>query len=162
MDTTGAKTKLRWRIQDREFEDGSQLKQWRRIENTTWIPQPDGYELTFSIYEHAGGFWKLYRARLRTHEGSYANSYGGQACQVAEVRYRRDAISPHSSDSKLVGECEWVRVEEVDPTIHDVIRETPEAGAKTQLHSSPDVKTDRVACPAKDSDRTPETAHAAE
>ena len=76
MDTTGAKTKLRWRIQDREFEDGSQLKQWRRIENTTWIPQPYGYELTFSIYEHAGGFWKLYRARLRTHEGSYANSYG--------------------------------------------------------------------------------------
>ena len=34
--------------------------------------------------------------------------------------------------------------------------------ARTQLHSSPDVKTDRVAGPAKDINRTPETAHAAE
>ena len=129
MTTTSAKTKLRWRIQDREFEDGSQLKQWKRIEDTAWIPQPEGHELTFSIYEHDGRFWKLYRGRWRTNEGGYAYSYGGQACQVAEVRYRRNAISPHSSVSKLAGEREWVRVEEVDPTIHDVIRETPEAGA---------------------------------
>ena len=48
---------------DREFEDGSRLRDWTRIESSPWHWQYDTHELAFDIYEHAGGYWKLYRTR---------------------------------------------------------------------------------------------------
>ena len=49
------KNTLRWRIPGQEFEDGSQLKDWHKIESTSWHLQfESNYEMTFNIYQHDG------------------------------------------------------------------------------------------------------------
>ncbi len=117
------RNKMRWRIKDHEFEDGSTLANWTKIEGSSWLPQEEGYELSFDIYEHDGQFWKLYIARWKAEDQSkYAYSYGGVACRMAQVAYKKQALSPHSGVEKPGGELEWVRVEEVDNAIHQVIR----------------------------------------
>ena len=115
--------KLPWLVPDEVFVDRSRVADWRKVESFPWIPQYEGYELTFDIYEHDGQFWKLYRARWKASgAANYRYSYGGQACRMAEVRYSKEAVSPHSHEQKQAGEVEWVRVEEVDSAIHEVIR----------------------------------------
>ncbi len=114
---------MHWRIRGREFEDGSPLSSWIKIEGSSWIPQIGGCELSFNIYKHDGHFWKLYVTRWKLDgraESEY--TYGGRACRVAQVKYRASAKSPHSGVEKARGELEWVRVEEVDPEIHAVVR----------------------------------------
>ena len=51
--------------------------------------------------------------------------FGGLACRMAQVQYKTNAVSPHSGMWKEAGELEWVRVEEVDPAKHEVLREQP-------------------------------------
>ena len=116
---------LQWRVRGVNFEDGSSLvDDWRKIhESGEWHWQYDTHELTFEIYEHDGQFWKLYRARfVREGEADYACDFGGQACRMALVSYRRTAKSPHSSRLMVQGAEEWVRTYEVDETLHEVIR----------------------------------------
>ena len=115
--------KLPWLVPEEVFVDGSKVSDWTKIESFPWVPQEQGYELTFEIYEHDGQFWKLYKARWKEPGGiEYRYSYGGQACRMAKVRYTRQATSPHSHEPKQRGDFEWVRVEEVDATIHEVLR----------------------------------------
>ena len=52
----------------------------------------------------------------------YSYGYGGQACRMALVEYLMRARSPHSNGLKEPGDLEWVRVYEVDPQIHCVVR----------------------------------------
>ena len=118
------KNTLQWKIPGQEFEDGSLVTDWKKIENTPWHLQIESqYEMTFDIYEHDGQFWKLYQARWVI-EGStrYLYRYGGQACRMAQVQYRQIVRSPHSGLLKQAGDLEWVRVYEVDKRIHQVIR----------------------------------------
>ncbi len=117
------KDKLRWTLPGEEFEDGSHLSGWTKIESSPWHWQYDTHELAFDIYEHAGGYWKLYRIRsVAPGATGYTIGFGGLACRVALVEYRQRAASPHSRVLKDVGELEWVRVEEVDPVLHRVVR----------------------------------------
>ena len=91
---------LQWQIQGVSFEDGSTLAgDWRKIhESGEWHWQYDTHELAFQIYEHDGQYWKLYRVRFVPEGASeYAYGFGGQACRMALVRYRRRTKSPHSS-----------------------------------------------------------------
>ncbi len=44
---------------------------------------------------------------------------------MAQVQYKTNTVSPHSGMWKEAGELEWVRVEEVDPAKHEVLREQP-------------------------------------
>ncbi len=125
---------LQWRIQGVSFEDGSRLQDWRKIhESGAWHWQYDTHELSFDIYEHDGQYWKLYRARFAQADGSgYAYGFGGQACRMALVRYRRPAKSPHSSLLMEADAEEWVRTYEVDESIHEVLkagRADPKYGA---------------------------------
>ena len=119
---------LQWRVRGVSFEDGSTLAEdWRKVhESGTWHWQYDTHELTFDIYEHDGQYWKLYRARF-VPEGAddYAYDFGGQACRMALVRYRRRAKSPHSSRLMAAGAEEWVRTYEVDEALHEVLRAGP-------------------------------------
>lgn len=117
-----SKTKLGWRIKGSVFEDGSSLKDWKKIEGSPWNWQYDDHELTFEIYESRGRYWKLYRAR-RVPIGAkeYDYHYGGQACRVVKVSYKTRTRSPHSGTLKDQGDIEWVRVEEVDEDIHDIL-----------------------------------------
>ena len=126
---------LQWRIHGVSFEDGSPLAEdWRKIyESPEWHWQFDTHEMSFAIYEHDGQYWKLYRARF-VPDGAddYAYEYGGQACRVALVRYRRRARSPHSSRLMAEGAEEWVRTTEVDEELHEVLkvgRDDPTYGA---------------------------------
>ena len=120
------KDKMTWRIKDQVFDDGSALADWTKIEGSAWLPQEEGYELSFNIYQHDGAFWKLYIARWKLQGRSeYAYSYGGLACRMAQVKYKTNAVSPHSGMWKEAGELEWVRVEEVDPAKHEVLGEQP-------------------------------------
>lgn len=114
------KTKLAWERPGETFEDGSRLQDWKKIASFPWQWQYDTHELAFDVYEHAGGYWKLYRART-AHPGAdhHQTRFGGVACRVALVEYRRRAGSPHSRLLKEAGELEWVRVEEVDEQIHE-------------------------------------------
>ncbi len=99
--------KLRWIVPGDEFEDGSRLRDWRRIESSPWHWQYDTHELAFDIYEHAGGSWKLYRTRsVAPGASEYTVEFGGLACRVALVEYRRRAASPHSGVLKDGGELE--------------------------------------------------------
>ncbi|NET35163.1 MAG: hypothetical protein F6K19_24570 [Cyanothece sp. SIO1E1] len=130
------KTTLQWRIFGQEFEDGSQLTDWEKVESSAWHPQIDrGYQMTFAIYEHDGQFWKLYQGRWAV-EGTteYLYRYGGQACRMTQVAYKTKARSPHSGLLKEAGDLEWVRVYEVDEQIHTILQ----AG---QLDSKYDGKT---------------------
>ena len=107
---------------------------WRHHEDGTWNWQYDTHELSFDIYEYDGQFWKLYRARFAREDGSgYAYGFGGQACRMALVRYRRNAKSPHSSRLMKTGEEEWVRTYEVDGTLHKVLR----AGEENAKYGAP-------------------------
>ena len=118
------KNTLQWRISGQEFEDGSLVADWRKIESTDWHHQIEGqYEMTFDIYEHDGQFWKLYQARWVV-EGTagYLYRYGGQACRMTQVEYRQTVRSPHSGLLKQAGAPEWVRTYEVDERIHRVIQ----------------------------------------
>ena len=63
---------------------------------------------------------------------AYAYDYGGQACRVVLVGYRRKAKSPHSAKLMDAGDKEWIRVNEVDVVLHDVLkagRQDPKYGA---------------------------------
>lgn len=118
------KNTLRWRIPGQEFEDGSQLSDWKKVDISPWHLQVErDYEMTFDIYEYDGQFWKLYQGRWVI-EGTtaYMYRYGGQACRVTRVAYRMKARSPHSGLLKQRGDLEWVRVYEVDERIHAVIK----------------------------------------
>ena len=115
---------LQWAVTGESFEDGSRLADWVRIEESgDWHWQYDTHELSFDIYEHDGQFWKLYRIRF-VPEGAdaYSETFGGQACRMALVAYKRRARSPHSSRLFEAGEREWVRTYEVDEAIHEVLR----------------------------------------
>ncbi len=126
---------LPWHVQGVSFADGSRLAEdWRKIhESGEWHWQYDTHELSFDIYEHDGQYWKLYRARFAREDGSgYTFGFGGQACRMALVRYRRQARSPHSSRLMAEGAEEWVRTYEVDEEIHEVLKageEDPKYGA---------------------------------
>ena len=116
---------LKWRVVGEEFEDGSRLSEWTKIESHPWMWQYDTHELTFDIYEHEGQYWKLYRSRWvapgKT-DYSYGYGYGGQVCSIALVEYLTRARSPHSNVLKEAGDLEWVRVYEVDPEIHCIVK----------------------------------------
>ena len=114
---------LKWRLKGELFEDGSQLSDWRKIEQSDWQWQYDTHELTFDIYEHDGDYWKLYRAR-RVPEGAteYVYDFGGQACRMVLVKYQTTARSPHSHRLMQAGEFEWVRTYEYDESIHRLIK----------------------------------------
>ncbi|MEM7222545.1 MAG: hypothetical protein AAF495_06175 [Pseudomonadota bacterium] len=116
---------LQWRTAGVDFEDGSGLAEdWQPVyDSEVWHWQYDTHELSYSIYEHDGQYWKLYRARF-VPEGSqdYAYRFGGQACRMALVRYRHRARSPHSSRLMDEGAEEWVRTYEVDESLHEVLR----------------------------------------
>ena len=117
------KNTLRWRIPGEVFEDGSRLADWRKIETSPWLWQYDSHELSFDIYEHDRQYWKLYRARF-VPEGAteYAYDFGGRACRMALVEYKRRARSPHSSKLMEGGDREWVRTYELDESSHNVVR----------------------------------------
>ena len=95
---------LQWAVRGESFEDGSKLSDWTKIETSgRWDWQYDTHELTFDIYEHDGQYWKLYRARFVPQGASdYAHDFGGQACRMALVEYKRQAGSPHSDLNALV------------------------------------------------------------
>ncbi len=113
------RNQLAWKIPGETFEDGSRLADWKKIASFPWQWQYDTHELAFDIYEHDGGYWKLYRTRsAQPGADSYQTSFGGQACRMTLVEYRRRTGSPHSRLLKEQGELEWVRVEEVDLAIH--------------------------------------------
>ncbi|MEM7795782.1 MAG: hypothetical protein AAF579_15185 [Cyanobacteria bacterium P01_C01_bin.118] len=118
------KNTLQWKISGQEFEDGSLVTDWKKIESNPWHLQIESqYEMTFDIYEHDGQFWKLYQARWVI-EGTteYLYRYGGQACRMTQVQYRQTVRSPHSGLLKQAGDLEWVRVYEVDERIHQVMQ----------------------------------------
>lgn len=116
------KTKLGWKINGAVFEDGSKLADWKKIEESPWHWQYDDHELTFDIYQFNGRYWKLYRARRVPHGAKeYEYRYGGQACRVAKVAYKTLVRSPHSGALKDKGDIEWVRLEEVEEDIHEVL-----------------------------------------
>ena len=115
---------LGWTVRGESFEDGSRLSDWVEVHvSDEWHWQYDTHELSFSIYRHDGQFWKLYRARF-VPEGAdhYVYDFGGQACRMALVRYRRRAGSPHSGRLIEAGAEEWVRTYEVEPALHEVVR----------------------------------------
>lgn len=115
---------LKWAIPDKTFEDGSALTDWRKIEQGPWHWQYDTHELSFSIYEHDGQYWKLYLARWVADGGTeYQYGHGGQACRMTLVSYKTRIRSPHSKRLMLEGDLEWVRTYEVDETIHDVVKQ---------------------------------------
>jgi hypothetical protein len=117
------RTTLQWELYGLEFEDGSKLEDWTKIEKSPWHWQYDNHELTFNIYEHLGQFWKLYLSRwVLKDTNEYQYRYGGQACRMAKVQYKLSSRSPHSGIIKEKGELEWVRIGEVDEKIHKVLR----------------------------------------
>ncbi len=114
---------LKWRIKGEEFEDGSKLAGWTRIESSPWHWQYDDHELAFGIYAHGSEYWKLYHARwLPSGATDYAYGYGGQACRVTQVEYTRRARSPHSGRLMQAGALEWVRTAEVDRDMHRTVK----------------------------------------
>ena len=111
---------LQWHVRGKSFEDGSRFADWVKVdESGIWHWQYDTHELSFDIYQHDGQYWKLYRARTASPgAGHYETRFGGRACRMALVEYTRRAGSPHSRLLKEPGDLEWVRVEEVDDTMH--------------------------------------------
>ena len=87
-----------------------------------WHWQYDTHELTFNIYEYDGQYWKLYRARWATDNGEYEHAYGGQACRMALVKYKKRTRSPLSNRLMRADDNEWVRTYEVDAAIHEIVR----------------------------------------
>lgn len=126
---------VQWRTRGVDFTDGSRLADWKEIyASPDWHWQYDTHELSFSIYKHDGQFWKLYRARfVKPGEDRYSYDFGGQACRMALVAYKRRGRSPHSSRLMQLGDEEWVRTYEVDPDLHVVIR----AGQEDSRYGQP-------------------------
>ena len=118
------KNTLRWRIPGQEFEDGSKLTDWKKIDSSPWHQQFDSnYEMTFDIYEHEGQYWKLYQSRWATEvTNEYVYRHGRQVCRMSQVEYTTRSRSPHSGLLKETGDLEWVRVYEVDERIHYVVK----------------------------------------
>ena len=118
------KNTLKWRVIGQNFEDGSKLKDWKKIESNPWYLQIESfYEATFDIYEHDGQYWKLYRSRwVPENTTGYVYRYGGQACRMTLVEYKTKTRSPHSGLLFEAGELEWVRVYEVDKNIHRIVK----------------------------------------
>ncbi len=126
------KDTLRWKVKGETFEDGSHLSEWTKIESSPWQWQYDAHELAFDIYQHAGQYWKLYRARwVESDASEHTYGWGGHACRMALVEYNRRARSPHSGLLKGVGDLEWVRAYEVDAEVHQVVK----AGAESEAGS---------------------------
>lgn len=118
-----AETKLGWKIRGLVFEDGSSLEDWNMIYQSPWHWQYDDHELSFEIFEYRGGYWKLYKyRRVPNGRAEYEYGYGGQACRVAEVQYKSTSRSPHSGMLKQANDSEWVRAEEVDESLHEILR----------------------------------------
>ncbi len=114
---------LKWRLKGELFEDGSQLSNWQKIEQSAWQWQYDTHELAFDIYEHDGYYWKLYRARwVPKGATEYVHDFGGQACRVILVEYQKKARSPHSNRLMQPCDLEWVRTYEHDESIHRLIK----------------------------------------
>ena len=118
------KNTMQWQIPDQEFEDGSRITDWKKLEDGAWHPQFErNYEMKFDIFEYDGQFWKLYQARwVADGTFQYHCRYGGQACRMSQVQYQKMTRSPHSGLLKKAGDLEWVRVYEVDEQIHKVIQ----------------------------------------
>ncbi len=114
---------LKWRLKGELFEDGSQLSDWQKIEQSDWQWQYDTHELAFDIYEHDDDYWKLYRARwVPKGATDYVHDFGGQACRMTLVEYQKKARSPHSHRLMQPCDLEWVRTYEVDSTMHRVVK----------------------------------------
>lgn len=119
-----APEKIGWQVRDQVFTDGSRLSDWVSVESYPWLPQHDGHEMCFSIYKHAGFFWKLYKGRWSIGNSEIGSAYGGVACRVALVEYTRDTLSPHSGQQLVAGSREWVRVGEMNRNVHHLVCET--------------------------------------
>ena len=129
---------LKWRLKGEQFEDGSRLSDWHKIEQSAWQWQYDTHELAFDIYEHDGDYWKLYRARwVPKGTSEYVYDFGGQACRMMLVEYQKKAASPHSRRLMQSGDLEWVRTYEVDTAIHRVLK----AGRPDTEHDSKETAT---------------------
>ena len=117
------KDKLGWLIKGVQFKDGSYLKDWKTIfQSPDWHWQYDTHEMTFSIYEHDGQFWKLYHARYaKPGDQTYTYDFGGVACRMVLVKYLVTSGSPHTSMLMQKGEQEWIRTYEYNPSIHQVL-----------------------------------------
>ena len=127
---------LKWRLTGELFEDGSQLSDWQKIEQSHWQWQYDTYELAFDIYEHDGEYWKLYRTR-RVPEGTteYVYGFGDQACRMMLVEYHTQARSPHSRKLFQPRDLEWIRTYEYDESIHRIVKagqHTPSQSARSE------------------------------
>ena len=116
--------KLAWHEKGVSFVDGSRLEDWKKVfQSETWHWQYDTHELSFAIYAHDGQYWKLYQSRyVEPGKLEYTHGFGGIACRMVEVRYTATAKSPHSSKIKRVDDVEWIRTDEYDAGIHEVIR----------------------------------------
>jgi hypothetical protein len=108
---------LGWKAEGVQFQDGSYLSDWEEIyTDDKWHWQYDTHELSFSIYKHEGQFWKLYKARFVKPNGEeYSYGYGGQACRMVEVQYKKTVRSPHSKMLAKAGSSEWIRTYEFNP-----------------------------------------------
>ncbi len=114
---------LRWSARGEIFEDGSRFSDWIKVEEAgIWHWQYDTHEMTFDIYRHDGQFWKLYLIRTTTEDGEYEYDFGGQACRMVLVSYKKNARSPHSNRAMKVSDLEWIRTYEYDPSLHTVVR----------------------------------------
>jgi hypothetical protein len=115
---------LSWSVIGKTFKDGSHLSDWVEIyQNPYWHWQYDTHELSFTIYQHDGQYWKLYHARyVEPGDNEYTLDFGGQACRMVLVEYLCKARSPHTSMLKQKKEKEWVRTYEYCPSIHKVLK----------------------------------------
>ncbi|NIA70771.1 hypothetical protein HBA54_19405 [Pelagibius litoralis] len=115
---------LQWTEPGKTFSDGSKLSDWIKTEDSgIWHWQYDTHEMTFSIYEHDGQYWKLYLARWVPEGASdYEYGYGGQACRMVLVSYRDKGRSPHSSRLMAAGDVEWIRTYEFDAKRHRLVK----------------------------------------
>jgi len=126
---------LSWAIEGKTFKDGSSLSDWIKIyQSPDWHWQYEGFELSFTIYEHDGQYWKLYHSRyVEPNDNDYTYDYGGQACRMLLVEYCTQCRSPHTSMLKCEGEEEWIRTYEYDPGIHKILK----AGERNDKYGEP-------------------------
>lgn len=115
---------LSWVIKGKTFIDGSHLSKWVAIyQSSEWHWQYDTHEMTFTIYEHDGQYWKLYQGRfVEPGDDYYSYDYGSLACRMVLVEYLFQIGSPHSSRLMKKCEQEWIRTYEYDPKLHKVLK----------------------------------------
>lgn len=130
-EVTTMNEKLGWSVRGETFVDGSHLTDWIKIyQSEVWHWQYDTHELRFAIYRYDGQYWKLYQSRyVEPGDDVYSYGVGGVACRVIEVRYLKKGKSPHSARLREAGDLEWIRTDEFDPALHDIVR-TGEASEK--------------------------------